>query len=338
MNLYTMSLNQIEENLYCNSESYNPTYDKNYLETRLQTINSWVNGSIIQPNLHFFSNMLKINIVSSNRIPPHYQYHDRDERSRRGLQISVRWQPRKNKPYVIFSITYQYRFDYHSPGKHYMRANKETINNRLCECIQDLGNDMYIFQADSINLFHFTFHSPAPKLPKELKIKGAFHLNIDSFAAEPPHIVPYRPFLVDPRTSVPGTRTHFLTWDAFPGTDGYFTSTMITGMEELSSFVRENPTITMVHTVRGQPVHYLEDIVKPIYDKVVTDVLDPLIAGLPGHAVPAAVKYDPLHSTVACHRMRTLKIHAKQERTLRQQGRDMWMGGRRRTKKRTSPT
>ena len=86
-------------------------------------------------------------------------------------------------------------------------------------------------------------------------------------------------------------------------------------------------------------MHYLEDIVKPIYDKMVTDVLDPLVATLPWEAIPAAVKYDPAHALVPCRgkgvHLRTLKTHAKHERTLRQQGRDMWMGGRRRTKKGT---
>ena len=197
------------------------------------------------------------------------------------------------------------------------------------------SSHIYTFRTKYKKMFHFTFHSPAPTLPKQLKIKGAFHLNIDSFGAEPPHVVPYRPFLVDPRT---GTRSHFLTWDAFPGADGYFTTTVVPGMEELSSFVQENPTITVVHTVRGQRVNYLEDIVKPIYDKLVTDVLNPLVAGIPWEAIPTAVKYEPAYALIPCRgkgvHLRTLKTHAKQERTLRQQGRELWMGGRRRTKKR----
>ena len=332
-----MPLNQIEENVYCNSEAYTNIYDKTYLETQMQTLSSWVNHTIIHPNIYFFSNMLKINVVSSNRIPPQYQYHDVDEQNRRGLQVNVRKRTRKNKPYVIFSLTYQYIFDYQSSTKNYVRGNKETINNVVCECMQYLGNDMYIFQTDIIHLFHFTFHPPTPTLPKEHKIKGAFHLKMDSFSAVPPHVVPYRPFLVDPRKPTLGSRTHFLPWNAFPGTDGYFTTTVVPGMMEISSFLQENPAVPVVYSVRGQTVHYLEDIVRPIYDKIVTDVLDPLAAGLRTHDVPAAVKYDPAHPTIPCHHkgtsLRTLKKRPKHERTLRQQGRELWMGGRHRHKR-----
>jgi len=331
--IWMASMNQIQENVYCNSDAYNVIYDKSVLDTRILPLSNWITTTHLPSYVIFFSKLLKVSYAKYN-IPLQYQYHESGEQNRRELEINVHLPSRTNL--VIIEVIYRYVFDYHSPSKKYSIGDTENINNTHCKCIHmQQSSHIYTFRTKYKKMFHFTFHSPAPKLPKGLKTKGAFHLNIDSFAADPPHVVPYRPFLVDPRASVPGTRTHFLSWDAFTSTDGYFTSTMITGMDELSSFVHENPAVPLVHTVRGQPVHYLEDIMKPIYDKVVTDVLDPLVTGLPGYAVPAAVKYDPLHSTVACHRMRTLKTHSKQERTLRQQGRDMWMGGRRRTKKRT---
>jgi len=331
-----MTLNQIQENVYCNSDSYDRIYDKSILETNIVPLSVWADTNHIQPNLDFFSKLLKVNITQHhNQIPLQNQYNESGEQNRRGLDITVDNRPKSNL--VICQFVYRYKFNYHSPGKKYTQGITEFINNSLCKCIRVVSNNMYVFRTCYQNAFHFTFHSPNPTLPKQLKTKGAFHLIVDSFAAEPPHIMPYRPFLVDPRTSVPDTRSHFLTWDDFPGTDGYFTSTVVPGMEELSSFVRENPVVPVVHTVRGQPVHYLEDIVKPIYDKLVTDVLDPLVATLPWEAIPAAVKYDPAHALVPCRgkgvHLRTLKTHAKHERTLHHQGRDLWMGGRRRTKK-----
>ena len=293
-----MSLNQVEENTYCNSDAYNQVYDKSRLDNHMISLTGWVYHTILRPNASFFSKLLKISMAEYN-IPMQYQYHESGEQNRRKLQISCR-QPTPRSNLVILPVTYTYIFDYHSPRKHYVIHHIEIINDHQCECIQILGNNWYCFRTFAINIFHFTFHPTAPTLPKQLKTKGAFHLNIDSFAADPPHVVPYRPFIVDPRASVPGTRTHFLTWDAFPGTDGYFTSTVVPGMEELSSFVRENPAVPLVYTVRGQSVHYLEDIVKPIYDKVVTDVLDPLVAALPWEAIPAAVKYDPAYFLVPC--------------------------------------
>jgi len=330
-----MSYNQIDENVYCNSDAYDQIYDKTVLDAQMLSLSGWFSTHILQPNIVFFSKLLRVN-RSTNNIPLRYQYHHLGEQNRRELKLSVRVPNRNNL--VLFSLTYTYQFDYHSPGKKYAIGDTVIINRSECTCIRDqLPNHMYIFITKRRNAFHFTFHPPAPTLPKQLKTKGAFHLNIDSFADDPPHVVPYRPFLVDPRTSVPDTRTHFLSWDAFTSTDGYFTSTVVPGMEELSSFVRENPAVPVVHTARGHSVHYLEDIVKPIYDKLVTDVLNPLVATLPWEAIPAAVKYDPAYPLVPCRgkgvHLRTLKTHAKQERTLRHQGRDLWMGGHRRTKK-----
>ena len=331
-----MVLNQIQENVYCNSDTYDRIYDKSILETNIAPLSVWADTTLIQPNIAFFSKLLKVNVSQHhNQIPLQNQYDESGEQNRRGLDVTVDNRPHFNL--VISQIVYRYKFNFHSPGKRYTQGMTETINNTLCKCIRVLNNHVYVFRTCYQNLFHFTFHPPTPTLPKEHKIKGAFHLKMDSFAAVPPHVVPYRPFLVDPRKPTLGSRTHFLPWNAFPSTDGYFTTTVVPGMLEISSFLQENPAVTVVYTVRGQTVHYLEDIVRPIYDKIVTDVLDPLAAGLRTHDVPAAVKYDPAHPTIPCHHkgtsLRTLKKRPKHERTLRQQGRELWMGGRHRHKR-----
>ena len=332
-----MALNQIEENVYCNSDAYDIIYNKPQLDNYMTYLAGWVYHTILRPNISFFSKLLKISIAEYN-IPSQYQYSHLGEQNRRKLNIMCR-QPNPRNHLVILPITYFYIFDYHSPRKNYIIGNVEIINNHDCECIQILGNNQYCFRTYDINIFHFTFHPPAPMLPKKHKRKGAFHLKIDSFITVPPHVVPYRPFLVDPGKPAIGSRTHFLPWNDFPSTDGYFTTTIVPGMLEISSFLRENPAIPVVYTVRGQSVHYLEDIVRPIYDKIVTDVLNPLVAVLPIHGVPAAVKYDPAHPTIPCHHkgtsLRTLKSRPKHQQTLRQRGRDLWLGGgRRRTTKR----
>jgi hypothetical protein len=331
------SLNQLQENVYCNSESYNAIYDKSVLDAHMVPLSRWITTTFIQPYLVFFSKLLQVSYARYN-IPLQYQYHESGEQNRRGLELSVNLPSKTNL--VIIEVIYRYIFDHHSPSKSYIIGDTETINSTRCNCIHaQQSNHVYTFRTKYKKAFHFTFHSPNPSLSSHQKTKGAFHLKIDSFITVPPHVVPYRPFLVYPGKPAIGSRTHFLPWNDFPSTDGYFTTTIVPGMLEISSFLRENPAIPVVYTVRGQSVHYLEDIVRPIYDKIVTDVLNPLVAVLPIHGVPAAVKYDPAHPTIPCHHkgtsLRTLKSRPKHQQTLRQRGRDLWLGGgRRRTTKR----
>lgn len=326
-----LNTNQIHENVYCNSESYNGVYDNRLLLNKIKQMKSFIKDRFIRPNMQFYSNILRINIGLVN--PISQQYNVDGEMDRRNLEIIVKVQHYTTENYILFSIEYKYLFNYLSntvctPGIDYY------INNNKCRFANNLQNNIYTFKTDSTNVFHFTFHSPNNKTPKE-KSKGAFHVKIDSLMHG--GTTPYRPFIVDPRRSVVPKR--FITWDMFDTSMNRFfaINTGVYRINDINSFLLQYPTQLSFPNTPTQNIHYINDIIKPLYDKIVVDILNP-IPTIPTTItrVPPAIEYVRTIRMVDCSNMLLygLNNNHRDPSGNPQPGQRVLQGGRRKTKKR----
>ena len=323
--------NQIHENVYCNSESYNNVYDNYKLLTDIQQIISFVETQYVNPNMQFYSKMLQININGINPIPQ--QYTVNGEIDRRLLQIFVTAKHYTNNDYIFFSVACRYLFNYRSNNTYTHSSPPIFINNK-CLFVNRIANNIYTFKTEDVNVFHFTFHTPSNKTPKE-KSKGAFHLKIDSLRHG--SIIPYRPFIVDPRRFVVPKR--FITWNMFDASmNNFFTpSTGVYGINDIKSFLLRFPKPLSFPNTPTQNVHYIHDIIQPLYDKIVVDILNP-IPTIPTTItrVPPAIEYIRNIPMLDCSSMLLFGVNNNPTNTPSnpQTGQRILYGGRRKTKKR----
>jgi len=327
-----VNTNQIHENVYCNSESYNGIYDKNLLIGKINQIKSFVENRFVIPNMQFYSKMLRINTDLINAAS--HQYTVDGEVDRRKLKLKVRTQHFSRADYILFSIEYKYIFDYYSNINTYAVGSLPVlINNNKCTCINRTTNNLYTFKAENLNVFHFTFHTPSDLTPKE-KSKGSFHLKIDNLIHG--GIIPYRPFIIDPRRSVVPKR--FITWDMFDGSMNNFfaINAGVYGINDINSFLLRFPKQLSFFNTPTQNVHYINDIIKPLYDKIVVDILNP-IPTIPTTitCLPPAIEYNRTIPMVKCCDMllHGLNNNHRDANGNPQPGQRVLHGGRRKTKK-----
>jgi len=330
-----MAWNQIKENTYCNSESYNGIYNSSHVYTNSKSMKPWVNNTIIAPNMIFFSKMLKINIPPI--VLPRYQHNRGSEIDRRGLVILYVNKLTGKSSYIVSSVQYQYTFDYHSTIKSYEVDDIERINDVSCTCMKVLPRDIYTFKTDFKNLFHFSFHIPDSNKPIREKFRAAFHLNIDSLKNG---VIPYRPFVFDPTVKAPQPNK-FLLWDDFSGlANDYFSTSNSSDpnldLNEITMFLQKQATpIPLVFkTKNGVLLNYIDDIVKPIYNKIVTYVLNPLAAlTVPRIIPPAAVNYGSTNNFVPCNELHDVRTNTRRRNTMKNNGHAILMGGKTRKKR-----
>jgi hypothetical protein len=194
-------------------------------------------------------------------------------------------------------------FDYYSQKTTFYDGQHVVINGKLCECMRLLRNNHYMFRSiyKRQSLFHFTFHEPTQLIPKRQKYKGAFHLIVDSMEVN--RRVPYRPFVIGP------DETFYVFQDFNVGGQliNLFTNpNPIFHSDEITPFVTQlqhtAPVQNLIQTVNGKRIHYLNDIIGPIYDKIANDMLKPMARLLmAGEDVPIPVQYNPLHQWVNCN-------------------------------------
>ena len=75
---------------------------------------------------------------------------------------------------------------------------------------------------------------------------------------------------------------------------------------EITPFVTQlqhtAPVQNIIQRVNGKRIHYLDDIIGPIYDKIANDMLTPMShLFMAGSNVPLPVQYNPLHQWVNCN-------------------------------------
>jgi len=270
-----MRWNQVAENTRCNSFEYNPMYNPIQFQAQLSQIDPSINTAFVQPHRMLFAKM--VGITTHRNPPPQHRRDNGEELNQRGLEVKTTLSTQKDisqRPeIVIYAVEYSYLFDYQSTLNVSYPCGKPclvTINNRSesVYCLRALPNNQYTF-VKTISVFHFTFHASAV-LRKEEKYKGAFHLILD--AMETNNITPYRSFIVDYRVN----QFHqFGDFDTL--LDGLYTSTDTSlDINELKLFRLKEPSVVTTYMVNGTSVDYISDIVQPIYDMIVQDVLNPL--------------------------------------------------------------
>ena len=314
--------NQYKENTYCNSESYNRVYDVSSIQTLLTPIVSWSHNFLVQPYMVSLSDFLRVNIQNMG-IQPSAQYHGVVQKNRRKLRIKTVLTVDPSKNYVVFSVKYQYIFDCRSPRRQYSIGDQDTIEKCYCICDKILPQkDWYTFRVLPRNLFHFTFHAPNND-PPEYKYRGAFHVRIDCLKHDGDE--PYRMF-----AKHPVLKTHpyqYALWDDFDGSlNGFFTTDITQVMDpsldlvEIRPFLLNHPSVRVAFMSQqtGQRFHIIDDLVKPIYDRMVQDVMNPMSWSVaPRIRPPIAVEYrihDP--SYVPCAMMIRTKRNTKKIREL----------------------
>jgi len=281
----TRNTNQISENIYCNSEAYNPIYNSTVLLAELNNIKPSVD-SLLTSELVYFSHFLKV----YNGIPPVGQEVNIGyELNRRGLNVSA-FIPSNLTDMYILSIGYTYTFNYHSPHTKYYIRMPYVIDGRSCKCIGRLAGDIYIFKTSRIQLFHYTFHDVNNNSALEKSV-GAFHLKIDCINRI------YRPFIIHPV----GTSYEFYKFSDFDNyLNGYYTTTYRSSyLNELSAYLTRVPS--------DNKPYLINTIIGPIYDMLVTGMLNDLAYNsLPTDTIiPVPVLYTNQHRVIRCADMIT---------------------------------
>jgi len=328
--------NQINVNVYCNSINYDKIYDAAHIENGLYQINSHLMNHYIVPNMQFFSKMLRVNINTVVAPADRYNSEDNIEINRRGLIITFDLLNYGNPDYIFYSARYKYIFDFHSPTVRYYKGIKKTINKHyLCKCTDVLQNNYYTFETNPTNIFHFCFHAPNSEA-LSTKFKGAFHLKIDNLINN--KCIPYRPFIVEPRNQGP---KRFVTWDKMDMSFNNFFTTTETDLKirEIKPFLLEFPIQLSYPNTPTTNVHYLDDIIKPIYNTIVVDVLNTLpTINTAIDKVPAAVEYNRANKTYMCKELKTLSYNREKRRNFTKKGvRFIFGGNRRKTARKRRP-
>jgi len=304
-----INTNQLKENTYCNSASYDGIYHTRQITDFLNNIVPWINKHYIAPNIYFFSNMLNISLQANfynTSIP--YQVRTNDVCTDcRDLNINVSVK-NVNNYFVLCEITQQYKFTYTSSRHVYPVGSTETFRRVNCRCIQSSpSTNEYVFETDVHNVFHFTFHTPDRKKKPNEKFKGAFHVKIDSLIKYQ-KIVPYRAYIYDIEQNTPTPQ--FVVWDDLDGRlKGYFADTdPRLDHFEIATFLARYPGTPLVFPDHhGKMVHYIDDIVQPIYDRIVKKTLNRILRHswysvnpMSTVTIPVAIKYDPTKDVVDC--------------------------------------
>jgi len=329
--------NQINVNVYCNSVNYDKIYDGSHIKHYLSQLKSNIMNQYILSNIQFFSKMLRININTTVPLLDQYNSADNVEKNCRGLKLTSTILHYTNPEYIIFSIRYKYIFDFHSPLIRYRKWGEyDSINNHyLCTCLGSSQNNYYTFETNPTNIFHFCFHAPNSEAVSA-KFKGAFHLKIDNLINN--KCIPYRPFIVEPRNQGP---KRFVTWDQMDMSFNNFFTTTETDLKirEIKPFLLEFPIQLSYPNTPTTNVHYLDDIIKPIYDTIVVDVLNVLpTINTAIDKVPAAVEYNRANKTYMCKELKTLSYNREKRRDFTKKGvRFIFGGNRRKTAKKRRP-
>ena len=325
-NLVIMSWNQVFENIFCNSESYNHIFERGRIYRDLSNnVEEWVNQVIITPNKYVFSQILEVDL-SSNLLP--IRFNQNRELNRRDLIVTAFIDNDEQFTSTSLIVGYTYTFDYHSPKKHFLIGDTPTINKKICMCTDIIANQTYVFKTNNIKVFHFTFHSPNMR-SKNIKYRGAFHTNIDYLSLY--KVTPFRPFTLDPRASSGSPR--FILWEEFePGMNNIFTTdSPVTDVNEIQTFIINSSPELSFQNDHGVNIHIINDIVRPIYNRIVTFILNPLLNDLGGDiTVPAAVTYIPdtdEDSVIDCSMMKIIRTNPTERNNVLQTGRTILMGG-----------
>jgi len=250
-----LNTNQLSENIYCNSEAYNVIYDASYILSGLLNIQPTVDA-LLNTHNSYFSQYLDANIGvptpgNEVKVPPDF--------NRINLTVSS-FTTIRNKDLVVFVIYIKYEFEYYDASNTYISNWPYTIQNQDCEYVQSLGKNWHKFETDKIDLFHFSFHGVNNRSPRDKSV-GAFHLKLDYI-----HPRVFRPFIIHPvRSSYQFYLFHAFSRHLF----NYYTSfRSLATFNEFTTYVTRNPH-------KNEPF-MISRFVAPIYDIVVTQVLDPL--------------------------------------------------------------
>jgi len=305
-----MSWNQISENILCNSEYYVILYDSD--PTRFHHILSnmnttYVNNLITTTYASFFEEYLQINLPNSNS-------HIKTvglEINRRDLDV---YSNNNHLPTGCYlNIEYKYKFDYIYQGIYSYHSKKPFLLNNRNHYVEKVQIDnttnttLLTLRTLPQSLFHFSFHGTDPSLTRIEKRSGAFHLRIDKMLTTSglrKIQKNFRPFILldtgkfarfDDFSYVRPKR-----WKAALKSIHNYTSTIderVWTGELQTQFTRKNTSKYLITSIRmnGHTINYIHQIVKPIYDHIVTHLLNPLVPIVfPGAVNPPKLHlYDP---------------------------------------------
>lgn len=294
--------NQISENILCNSEYYAEIQKdaSNSLYTNLVNQRLYCKNYIKKYN-PFFQNYLDIYI--GNSLGKNIDY----ELNRRNLIIS--YNDNNISSGVYSNITYRYTYDYIYTGNVSL-LNKGDIfidvRDKECRIINiDVSTNIIKLRTPNENLFHFSFHEPYYITDRQNKWGGLFHMKIDRMRVNKTSIIEqiplnYRPFIVphvknsvytnSSNNIIMDVSNAFAKFEDFDSGvfDGYYTTKnkrILTN--ELQVYLLRNKTpigekledaIVFKNPVNGKrKTSYINDVIAPIYNHIVIDVLDPLL-------------------------------------------------------------
>jgi hypothetical protein len=284
-----MSWNQINENILCNSDYYYKINCKNssLLYIQLQKLNkSFVTGFVSSFG-NFFEEYLQINLVNSSSNKKNVGVElDRDN-----LELYCKVRRTQSGAYVNIQYAYIFNYTYTKnsvpiPGNYY-----QLDNNRKCIIIgYDNVSKILTLSSERENLFHFSFHEYPSSLTRELRSDGAFHLKIDKMRGFKHSFdfqvisSNFRPFIIPNLDNLPFPNPiEFALFDDFSTTlNNYYTTSDINVLSnELQLYLLRNVSpngemVVDVVDISGVKISYIYDIIRPIYNKIVVDVLNKL--------------------------------------------------------------
>jgi hypothetical protein len=123
------------------------------------------------------------------------------------------------------------------------------------------------------------------------------------------NVVPFRPMIANRNTNV----CHFYKFDDFDASlnDIFTTRHIELDIDEYTPFILRNPTTSLMYDVNGVQIHYVNDIIKPIYDKIIMDLLNPISQMyIRTNDIPMEVSYDPSKAVVMCKTLRSMALSA----------------------------
>ena len=285
--------NQISENIYCNSESYNSIYDQPSLYRHTSsTIIPWVKN-LLRTHRSFLEAFLAINTREYN-IPLPDQHTMQYQENRRKLKWTIDFDVRQHQS--ILSVDYRFIFDYKPRSRKKYHINEDvTIRGIPYICMDVLENNVYVLER-RLRLFHITLHNISCDPPTR-KGCGAFHMKVDSMSIDTTRsIMPFRPFIIHPVNT--DAKYEFFKFSDFETrlTDYFTTDDIMLQINEFRPFVLRYTE--MNHT------HYIQTILEPVYDKFVTDILNPLAQlKLANAVIPIPTMYVPNRPVDSCRIM-----------------------------------
>jgi len=288
-----MNWNQISENILCNSEYYVEMYDSdpNRFFHKLSNVNTnYISDFITNKHASFFEEYLQINLPNS-KTP---LKTSGVEINRRDLKLYSNEKITKSSSFL--NIEYRYTFDF---------VYKGIYKGKLGQCFtqNNQKNHIYTITPDNttnttlltlrtlpINLFHFSFHGKDPNLKRTEKRLGAFHLRIDKMLTTKGFRKiqkNFRPFiLLDTGKFALFDDFSYLRPRRLKNTHKKVHNYITTMDErvktnELQTYFTRKKTnrnlITTVHDDNGIRMNYVHQIIKPIYDNIINQALNPLV-------------------------------------------------------------